>query len=356
MADVRSLLRQQRTARRVQHPYAAYTDGGKLLCTLCRLQVKAESLWEKHLLSQGHRESLPRREDDSTTTTTTTTTMATTTLAQKRPLDEADDGDQGQESRVDEDTLRRKRSRLEAASPVESSVKNGGGSSEHVSLASPSLIRRTSTTPSQGVELQIPSRPATPSHRDTPSSSASGIAPPPPSRRRAGSNLTPTTTTTAQKVDEAEWAAFEADIAVAAAAPYDYEDAVISAPAMTAEESAAAKALDKQTDKLKVDIDLEEEREEAARAMEDEFQDMQELEERVKQLKDRREALRKRSDSHSQDHPAPEKMPSGPGRGKEMNHDTGAVNGTEEEKEEEEEEEDDDDDDDDWDGFRFRNS
>ncbi|RDA86929.1 hypothetical protein CP532_1858 [Ophiocordyceps camponoti-leonardi (nom. inval.)] len=354
MADARSLLRQQRAARRVQHPYAAYTDGGKLLCTLCRLQVKAESLWEKHLLSQGHRDSLPRREGDSTTTTittptpttTTTTTTTTTILAQKRPLDEADDGDEGQESRVEEDTLRRKRSKLEAASPVES-VKNGG---EQISLASPSLMRRTSTTPSQGVELQIPSRPATPSRRDTPSSSASGIAPPPPSRRRAGSNLTPTTTTTALKVDESEWAAFEADIAVESA-PYD-EDAVISAPAMTAEESAAAaKALHEQTDKLKVDIDLEEEREEAARAMEDEFQDMQELEERVKRLKDRREALRKRSDSHGQDHTARGKPPSEHGRGKE-NNDAGAVNGVDEE----EEDDDDDDEDDDWDGFRFRNS
>ncbi|RDA90839.1 hypothetical protein CP533_1546 [Ophiocordyceps camponoti-saundersi (nom. inval.)] len=345
MADARSLLRQQRAARRVQHPYAAYTDGGKLLCTLCRLQVKAESLWEKHLLSEGHRELSSKSEGDSTTTTTV--------LAQKRRLDEADDGDDGRESRVEDDMLRRKRSKLEAVSPVES-VKSGGGgaattaASEQLAVASPSLMRRTSTTPSQGVELQIPSRPATPSRRDTPSSSASGIAPP-PSRRRAGSNLTPTTT--AQQVDESEWAAFEAEVAVEAA-PY-HEDAVISAPAMTAEESAAAKALGEQTDKLKVDIDLEEEREEAARAMEDEFQDMQELEERVKRLKDRREALRKRSDSHSQDHPAPEKPPSGPGQGNEMKDDKVEVDGAGKENEDDD---DDDEDYDDWDGFRFRNS
>ncbi|PFH60123.1 hypothetical protein XA68_11451 [Ophiocordyceps unilateralis] len=337
MADARSLLRQQRAARRIQHPHAAYTDTGKLLCTLCRDQIKAESLWEKHLQSESHRELLSRHDVDDR--------IAASNPAQKRRLEETDtvDDADGDDSRA-EDTLRRKRSKLDVVSPMET-VRD-----QPLALASPSLMRRASTTPSQGVELQIPSRPATPSRRDTPSSSASGAA----SRRRAGSNLTPTA---APQVDESEWAAFEADVAVDAT-PYD-EGAVISAPAMTAEESAAAKNLLEQAGKMQVDVDLEEEREEAARAMEDEFQDMQELEERVQRLKDRREALRKRSDNQSQDYSAPEKSLSEPGQGKEdpsvtvSNVKAGAgVLG----EDADDEDDDDDDDDDDWDGFRFHNS
>ncbi len=59
MADARSLLRQQRAARRIVHVHAAYSDTGKLLCSLCHETVKAESLWEGHLRSSGHRERLP---------------------------------------------------------------------------------------------------------------------------------------------------------------------------------------------------------------------------------------------------------------------------------------------------------
>ncbi|PHH78389.1 hypothetical protein CDD80_6946 [Ophiocordyceps camponoti-rufipedis] len=352
MADARSLLRQQRAARRIQHPHAAYSEAGKLLCTLCRQQVKAEGLWEKHLLSDGHKERVLRVREGEEKDVVVVVAAATATASNptlKRRLDQSDaldDNEDDQDNHPAEDTLRRKRSKMDVVSPVDAL---------RSSVASPpSLTRRHSTTPSQGVELQIPSRPATPSHRDTPSSTASGAAAP---RRRAGSNLTPTA---APQVDESEWAAFEADVAVDAA-QYD-QDAVISAPAMTADESAAAAAAAASGNlnnegKTKADADIEDEREEAARAMEDELQDMHELEERVKRLKEKRDALRKRSDSQAKDQPAPDRPmhehgagtdDDGSRRGDVVSQSNGTL--------EEDDDEDDDDDDDDWDGFRFHNS
>src|SRR5690606_11431657 len=103
---------------------------------------------------------------------------------------------------------------------------------------------RASNTPLTGVEIKIPSRPATPMHRDSMSSTASnppGDPPPFPllSKTTAAAPKTQQATQpqaqpppSAQSIDEAEWAAFEADIA-ATTAPYS-EDAVISAAAVPA--------------------------------------------------------------------------------------------------------------------------
>ena len=52
MADVRSMLREQRQARRIAHPHASYTSDGKLLCNLCETTVKGA--WQGHLHSTQH--------------------------------------------------------------------------------------------------------------------------------------------------------------------------------------------------------------------------------------------------------------------------------------------------------------
>ena len=54
MADVRSLLRNERASRRIVHPLAAYSPTGTLTCTICHTQLKADSLWESHLISGQH--------------------------------------------------------------------------------------------------------------------------------------------------------------------------------------------------------------------------------------------------------------------------------------------------------------
>ncbi|KAI5459377.1 hypothetical protein BGZ63DRAFT_360865 [Mariannaea sp. PMI_226] len=335
MADVRSLLRQQRAARRIDHPQAAYSDAGKLLCTLCHEQIKTETLWNSHIQSESHKTRLlkPRASSNG----------QQLQKAQKRKHDdeeEAEERDENGDIEVEE-AMRRKRSKPDMVISVDDSDK------DHTSTP-PRLARRTSATPSHGVELQIPSRPATPAHRDgssvsTPGSHAlasqSGTISQ-PSRRPSSLATDDRTNAPTTQVDEAEWAAFEADIAETSA-PYD-EDATISAPAMTTEEVAAAEvAREQEAEKRRAqaDVDLEDEKEEATRALEEEFEEMEELEARVRRLKEKREALRKRGESFSQ-----EALPAKPTSIEKEN-----LTVPIEEADEEDEEEDDD-----WDGFRFR--
>lgn len=119
--------------------------------------------------------------------------------------------------------------------------------------------------PVAGETMEIPSRPATPSKPITP----------------------PEVEPEAARVDEDEWAAFEADIEKAEEEVKQANDAVISAPAMMAtdivkkEESSA--------------LDLEGEKEDAARKIEEELEEMESLEQRVKRLREKREELRKRA-------------------------------------------------------------
>ncbi len=381
MADVRSLLRQQNQARRIEHPYASYSDAGKLLCTLCRDQVRAESQWDSHLQSDTHRQRLQAakqaqaaqkaQQEEATAAAAAATSQNggdeyTAMHSQKRKVDdEADAMD------VD-DAARRKRSRADISIPNDQLSPDAADASASAAVAEqangrrdanrtpPTLVRRMSSTPSRGVELQIPSRPATPAHRDS-SNSTPGAG----SLHSGAAAGTPTTTLSAQahsraaephkaagttQVDEAEWAAFEADIA-AAGAPYS-EDAVISAPAMNADQVAAAAEGDGDGDgdggdhgkrRLKAEAEIAGEKEDATKAMEDEFDDMQELEARVKRLKEKREELRKRTESNS--------LESGAARPQVAVEETPVEAAVASD-----EEDDDDDDDDDWDGFRFRTS
>ncbi|KIE03920.1 Coiled-coil domain-containing protein 16, partial [Metarhizium majus ARSEF 297] len=392
MADVRSLLRQKKASRRIDHPHAAYSAAGKLLCTLCREQVKAESLWDGHLLSQGHKHRVQQKKVTQTTSTSPMPEPAPNDAVpiHKRKLEPVDEQD-----REMEDAVPAKRSKPDiapltgiafngtpaaaAAAAQEHAAKSGSTStpdqvysagsnnSKESTKTPPSLIRRLSTTPSQGVELQIPSRPATPAHREggsASSASASGgyfalqsqTGPVTPLHRNASAATitgpAPTaadkTSSAAQQVDESEWAAFEADIA-AAEAPYD-EGAVISAPAMTTEEVAAKEAADADR-KAQADVDIEDEKEEATRALEDEFAEMKELEARVKSLKERRNQILKRRESQS--------LGTAPVKGASLAAAAVNQNGAEERVAGDEEDGDDDDDDDDeeeddWDGFRFR--
>lgn len=125
----------------------------------------------------------------------------------------------------------------------------------------------------RGIEMKIPSRPATPSKPiETPIS-----AKPEPN------------------VDEDEWAAFEADIATAEAQAKAENDAVISAPAISAQELAKKTAEeDYATKKERQEAELEGDKEDAARKMVEELEEMEGLEARVRKLREKREALRKK--------------------------------------------------------------
>ncbi|KAG5975304.1 hypothetical protein E4U56_003836 [Claviceps arundinis] len=435
-SDVRSLLRQQRAARRIDHPHAAYSDAGKLLCTLCREQLKAEALWDAHLSSQPHQERLQhhRHQRQQQRNPGNNSIESAPSGPPPLPLDEdsnarmvhkrklASSTDAAEDADMGDDEARRKRGRPDVISLTGLEMRMDGSSgygkqretltpepmpsvgnhNSKESTMTPSGLttRKASVTPTQGVELQIPSRPATPAqaHREgagsgtssaggyfnlqsqsrpqtgpsTPMSAAAAVASTSTTLREASSassssslaapsavagagGASSSSAAAAAPVDESEWAAFEADIA-AAEIPYD-QDAVISAPAMTNEEAAAAKeaqdAAEAQS-RAQVDVDIEYEREEAKRALEEEFEQMKGLEERVGKLKEMRAAfLTQRSQSTRHDGESEVQkshLGAAATRGEVEMLDENLPDRGEDEGEDEEEEEEDDE----WDLFRFR--
>jgi zinc finger protein 830 len=280
----------------------------------------------------------------------------------------------------DEEPSRKKRSRQETAE-ISDSRGQGGRDGEDIRTPptqsqkhTPPLPRRISGTPSQGVEMQIPSRPATPVAVRTEVSrtrsnsnlgdtrSALGIqndAPPVAGFTSAVAGAPEAAAATAPSGDKAQseedlFAAFEADLLKNDNAPRAPTidapaEAVIAAPAVTADELAAQSVEEERAKRrLAADVQIDDEREDAARALEEEFEDMEELEARVRRLKERREALRHQTQTRP-----PLEVPSALDTVKE-NADEGS-NGKENVQEEDDDSADDDDEDaDDWAGFRFR--
>ncbi|KAI0847293.1 hypothetical protein F5Y00DRAFT_120071 [Daldinia vernicosa] len=373
MADARALLRAHRAENRIKHPHAAYSDAGKLLCKLCHEPVKSEALWESHIRSPSHRKraqalqsNLPEQPQ---------AVSSTDGANGKRKHDDVDEGMSDADGDAEE-AIRKKRSKPDLAL----STSNGG----EKRLSPSELSRRTSHPPVQGVEVAIPSRPATPaagsnSATSTPKGAPVGRSPLIGSETISTSTSTPSnlpistqslsvpssTTTTAttapppaqpsnDAVDETEWAAFEAELAAEPAPTSGLQsysaDATISAPAMTAAQI-AAKSQEEENERRKhfVDAQIADEREDATRALEAEFEEMEELEGRVRRLKERREQLRKGGVANLRGGPAANDdvvMAKSPADDKE-NNDSSIP-------EEDEEEEDDDDEYDDWGAFRLR--
>ncbi|KAK7959876.1 uncharacterized protein PG986_004730 [Apiospora aurea] len=382
MSDARALLRAHRAANRIEHPHAAYSDAGKLLCKLCHEAVKSESLWDGHVRSAAHRQKLTalqsqqQQQQPPPSSSSDNTHSTTTTINHKRKhgVDEDDiDMDDAADGLNGEGAARKKKSRTDDGEGDEQrALSTGAGEGKSTSNTPPSpLTRRTSNAPEKGVEIAIPSRPATPllngrspqNSSSTPNTSH-GAAP-----TSAPSTLAAATTTTftsgpaaagGKSVDEAEWALFEAEIADTAEPtppppsslpnPSD-ASGVISAPALTADQIAAkSEEEENERRKLRFDAEIADEREDATRALEDEFDEMEELEARVRRLKEKREELRRGSMANLR--AAAGGAPDGAAgkmkakaAGKENK---GVAEDTEEDDEDEEDEEDFDD------GFRFR--
>ncbi|KAI9826559.1 MAG: hypothetical protein M1832_006155 [Thelocarpon impressellum] len=267
MADVRSLLRNERTSRRINHPQATYSSSGTLSCRACGLQVKSESLWDSHVKSAQHIARTRLARDEAATG------PVVASEGRKRKADEGEDG-------------RSKRSKGSAT--VEGLPENffDGVTREE------DAAEEESDEKSEPAPIVIP--PRTTRAESTKPSSTSAIP-----TDFFDAAAVPVPTTTAIAVDEDEYAAFERDIA-AAAAPSALDalntTSAISAPALSAAELAAratadANAQQKTTD----DAELEGEREDAARRMEEEIEEMEALEEKLARLRAQREELRKRA-------------------------------------------------------------
>lgn len=138
-------------------------------------------------------------------------------------------------------------------------------------------------------------------------------------------------------VDEDEWAAFEREVAAPSRLPQApaaiTAEATISAAPVTAEELAAQQDRAKASTARSREAELEGEREDAARLLEEEFDEMDQLEERVRRLKHKREELRK---ARAGDQPHDEVMNSAPA------------------EQDVAESESEDDEDEDWDDWRFK--
>jgi zinc finger protein 830 len=227
--DPRALLRAARKERRVTHPHASYTSTGNLLCNLCECPIKSEASWAAHLHSTGHTLRLSREQDAAI----------------------ARNADVGNGKK------------RKAGGPADG---EGSDGEERKRMKGPGAPTITSQNTTVGAEA------------------ANAPAPiPAPAPQRSAED---------QQADldalEADLAALERESRANAAVVSN----TISAPALSAEDIAAQAREELSAQRGRRDIEQEEEREEAARALEEEFAEMQTLENRVKKLREKREMLR----------------------------------------------------------------
>lgn len=301
MADARALLRKEREARRIAHPQATYSTTGKLICLICQLQLKSESLWNSHLRSPQHLTCLQRYEEEQASAPAPALEVA-----------DANTPESGMED-VMPNKKRKAAHTLEEEEGTRKKNKSGTGHQEFLGeVQMKDHQEATPRTPSP-LSTELPSRPTS--------------VPPPPPVLDANA-----------MIDEDEWAAFEKDIAVASL-PVPAE-ATISAPALSAadlEKQAAEESYAER--KTRLEAELEGEKEDAARKLEEEFDDMKGFEERVRKLKEKRDALRANASNTA----ISEAIQFGNGTDTDRN---GIHSGDEDEESSDEE--------DDWDGFRLK--
>ena len=250
MADVRALLAAERQSRRVSHPHLSYTKSGMLVCNVCNLNVKSETLWEGHLRSANHRKNV------SAQASRQASLDANTGKGVKRKIE---DVDEVEEDRDETETDARKKSKSQPeimatgaeteelqAGPLPQEVEDAGGEAEHVA-----------------VPASVP---------DVDSAGPTDVA-----------------SAAVASVNEDEWAAFEREVAPLASGKPDYTSATISAAPVTADQ---LKAQDDEDRRRKLETEAEDEREDEAGRLAEEFDVMEEMEERVRRLREKREALR----------------------------------------------------------------
>ncbi|KAH0558957.1 hypothetical protein GP486_004419 [Trichoglossum hirsutum] len=325
MADVRSLLRSERAARRITHPHSSYSATGTLICLVCNVQIKSESLWDTHLRSEQHAMRLRRGEAGSVPK------LSTATASDKRKR--KSDGEESDDSRK---RMKNEKNRTKVTKgflpegffdePAEGDAEGDQEEDNHDQTQLDSIPVRT-----RDPALSTPLASAIPQDFfDTSTPGSKGDT---------------------RGVDEDEWAAFERDIAGIAPAPPPSAltaAATISAPALSASEI-AARLVDEANIQLREskEVEVEAEKEDAVRQLEEEFDEMENLEERVRRLREKRERLRQAREANSIP-PAEVDM--------DPVEDTirGAGVGTERDSDEDEDEVDDDGDDGDWDEWRLR--
>ncbi|KAL9087497.1 MAG: hypothetical protein Q9165_006608 [Trypethelium subeluteriae] len=254
MADVRSMLRAERTARHIDHEDAHYTPGGMLMCKVCELPIKSEALWPKHVQSKPHRLQAQRKRDNG----------IPAPINKKRKA-------------ADEEESERKKSRPEE-------LRDRSNEKLETEVTESEVRQAPAVTSDDQV-----------SQKDDPETDVVSAA-----QRTAAVSRTEPATTVEQAVpngvDEAEWAAFEREVATPAKASAPVSalnaTATIEAAPMSAEEIVAQARDEANAQRGRRDVEVEGEKEDATRQLEEELDEMESYDERLKILKEKREALR----------------------------------------------------------------
>ena len=264
--DPRALLKAARKDRRITHPHASYTSNGSLLCNLCSCSIKSEAAWGAHLHSTGHTLRLSREQD-----------------ARRSEQPSASTNGKKRKASIPEETALEERKKLKGLEYMAKGVDV---------TQQPNHLEKS---PSTWSEATVGQRPNASTPVDLSSEAHERQAP---------------------KDESAELDALEADLAAlekearatvnpqanptnAHPASRGQGSATISAPAVTAEQLAAQDREQQSAQRGKRDAELEDEREEAAVRLEEEFEEMKGYEDRVKRLRERREMVRKGMDAGS---------------------------------------------------------
>ena len=283
MASVRSMLRTERATRRIAHPHLTYSTAGTLICLICHVQIKTEALWNKHLSTSQHAANLYKASENRSHQAVSAEDTDRVSGSKKRKAND--------DSSEDDDT----RKRTKGGPPTNGTTLTVDIEPQEASRLD---MTRPHTTSTEGWKRKRPQSEGPPEDP---------MAPPPKSApRKNGSSSRPSPDPTTRSaplqsdpspaIDEDEWAAFQREVA----SPPPESSALtaaadISAAPMTAAEIAAQSREQASTQaKERMEAEIEGEKEDAARQMEKEFEDMAELEDRVRRLREKREALRMR--------------------------------------------------------------
>ncbi len=269
MADVRSLLRSERESRKITHPFAAYSTTGLLVCTVCHIQLKSESLWDSHLRSAEHASQRQR------------TRMQPVRRAS--PPTRASTG--GRKRKADGEEVEGRKKAKAIVDGVPANFFDTGKDPVKGSGVDPKMVE-------EGTAEEQPPEPVKPQ----PQSADLQTPDLPPGFFDSSAKDAPSGTPT---VDEEEWAAFTREVATpppeASVTSALKAAPTISAAPLTAAELAARTTAEESTQKKELkEAELEGEKEDAARQLEEEFDQMEELEVRVRRLREKREELRQK--------------------------------------------------------------
>ncbi|KAF6239935.1 hypothetical protein HO173_001543 [Letharia columbiana] len=279
MADVRSLLRNERAQRRIKHPQASYSATGTLECAVCHIPLKSDvEVWDKHLKSTQHamrqerlRLSTSQRPNSSNRPERAGEASSREVSAGSKKR-KADDGD--------DDSRKRTRPVVDVPGGFfdEAIEANNANTKPVIEETNLPLERDAVTKPLQGFVR------------------ANGA---PPNLAPINPLTNPTTQPSAAPIDENEWAAFERDVATpppdpSAPTALTAAATITAAPMTAAELAAQSREQASLQGRERREAEVEGEKEDAARALEDEFDEMEGLEERVRRLREKREELRLR--------------------------------------------------------------